>query len=143
MPTFRLMDDDGVPVPGAVLPELDRDTCVNMQETMIRVNEFDKVYNDAQRQGRISFYLTSRGEEAASVGSAAGVDSRDWLLPQYRELGAAFWHGFTFQDIANQLTANSKVARSPRALALTTYAPRLHMRSSLSSHTILRVHACA
>ena len=33
---------------------------------MVRVSEFDKVFNDAQRQGRISFYMTSRGEEARS-----------------------------------------------------------------------------
>ena len=31
--------------------------------TMVRVSEFDKIYLDAQRQGRISFYMTSRGEE--------------------------------------------------------------------------------
>ena len=35
-----------------------------MMTVMIRVNEFDKIFLDAQRQGRISFYMTSRGEEA-------------------------------------------------------------------------------
>ena len=38
----------------------------NVQTIMLRVSEFDKVFNEAQRQGRISFYLTSRGEEASS-----------------------------------------------------------------------------
>ena len=70
MPCFRLMDDEGVAVPGATLPELDKETCVKMITTMVSVNEFDKVYNDAQRQGRLSFYFTNRGEEAVAVGTA-------------------------------------------------------------------------
>ena len=74
-----------------------------MMETMLRVSEFDKVFNDAQRQGRISFYLTSRGEEACSVGSAAALREDDWMLPQYRELGSALWRGMTYTDIANQV----------------------------------------
>ena len=61
MPCFRLMDDEGVAVPGATLPEIDKETCVKMITTMVSVNEFDKVYNDAQRQGRLSFYFTNRG----------------------------------------------------------------------------------
>ena len=61
MPCFRLMDDEGVAVPGATLPEIDKETCVKMISTMVSVNEFDKVYNDAQRQGRLSFYFTNRG----------------------------------------------------------------------------------
>ena len=75
------------------------------QITMVRVSEFDKVFNDAQRQGRISFYLTGRGEEACSVASAAALGDDDFILPQYRELGAAFWRGFTFEDISSQKDA--------------------------------------
>ena len=70
------------------------------QITMVRVSEFDKVFNDAQRQGRISFYLTGRGEEACSVASAAALGDDDFILPQYRELGAAFWRGLGRAAIA-------------------------------------------
>ena len=62
-----------------------------------------KVFNDAQRQGRISFYMTSRGEEACSVASAMALQPTDWMWPQYRELGAYFWRGLTFEQVANQL----------------------------------------
>ena len=74
MPCFRLMDDEGVPLPGADLTDLDQDTCNKMMHTMIRVNEFDKVFNDAQRQGRLSFYFTNRGEEAVAVGSTPACE---------------------------------------------------------------------
>ena len=85
---------------------------------MVRVSEFDKVFNDAQRQGRISFYLTGRGEEACSVASAAALSDTDFILPQYRELGAAFWRGFTFEDTANQLCSNSLDPAKGRQLPL-------------------------
>ena len=120
IPCFRLLDDLGVPCPGAEthLPKIDRDTAVAMQTTMVRVSEFDKVYNEAQRQGRISFYMTSRGEEACSVASCVALEPTDWLLPQYRELGAMFWRGLTFEDIANQLCANAKDNAHGRQLPL-------------------------
>lgn len=70
------------------------------------LSEFDKVFLDAQRQGRISFYLTSRGEEACTIGAAAALDHRDWILPQYRELGAALWRGMSFGHVASHLCAS-------------------------------------
>jgi 2-oxoisovalerate dehydrogenase E1 component alpha subunit len=121
-PVFRVMDDNGAIVPGAAetdsVPELDRDLAVACIHTMVRVSEFDKIFNDAQRQGRIAFYLTSRGEEAASVGSAAALDDRDWMLPQYREMGAFFWRGFSFDDVANQLCGNGRDSAHGRQLPL-------------------------
>ena len=65
MPCFRVMDDLGCIIPGAEehAPELNREQALAIMVTMVRVSEFDKIYLDAQRQGRISFYMTSRGEE--------------------------------------------------------------------------------
>lgn len=37
----------------------------------------DTVLYNVQRQGKISFYMTTHGEEAAIVGSAAGFDDTD------------------------------------------------------------------
>jgi len=79
---------------------------VRMQKTMVCVNEFDKVFNEAQRQGRLSFYFTNRGEEACSVGSGAALEASDWIWPQYRELGATFWRGYTVEEAANQCCHN-------------------------------------
>ena len=127
MPVYRLMDDDGVPLPGAVLPELDRETCVKMMHTMIRVSEFDKVFNDAQRQGRLSFYFTNRGEEAVAVGSAAALRDNDWFWPQYRELGFTFWRGFTFEEAANQCCHNELDPTKGRQLPMHIGSPEKHL----------------
>jgi 2-oxoisovalerate dehydrogenase E1 component alpha subunit len=120
LPVFRLMDDLGKLVPGAeaAVPVLSREEALAMMHTMVRVQEFDKVFLESQRQGRISFYLTSRGEEAASVGSAAALHPTDWMLPQYREMGAMFWRGFSFDDVANQLVGNSNDSAHGRQLGM-------------------------
>lgn len=66
-----------------------------MHDCMVTMNEVDQVYNAAQRQSRISFYMTQSGEEASGVGTAAGVQSQDLMFPQYREAGAFLWRGFS------------------------------------------------
>ena len=104
---------------------------------MVRVSEFDKVFNDAQRQGRISFYMTSRGEEACSVVSAAALEESDFILPQYREIGAAFWRGLTFQETADQLCANGRDPAKGRQLPLHIGDRRknlFYVKSTLGTH---------
>lgn len=46
-----------------------------MFECMVTINEADIVFNQAQRQSRISFYMTQLGEEATGIGSAAAFKS--------------------------------------------------------------------
>lgn len=74
---------------------------------MIRLKEMDDVLLNAQRQGRISFYLTCRGEEAITIGAAAAlVDNQDVLLTQYREQGLFLWRGFTLEQFTSQTMSN-------------------------------------
>lgn len=53
-------------------------------------------------QGRFSFYMTSSGEEATAVGSAAALSMDDVIFTQYREQGVLMWRGFTPEDMADQ-----------------------------------------
>ena len=61
---------------------------------MIKLNTMDTILYDTQRQGRISFYMTSFGEEASVVASAAALDDADAILSQYREQGSIMWRGW-------------------------------------------------
>jgi 2-oxoisovalerate dehydrogenase E1 component alpha subunit len=47
----------------------------------------DTILHNAQRQGRISFYMTQHGEEAIHMGSASALKPQDVILAQYREAG--------------------------------------------------------
>jgi len=66
------------------------------------VSEVDDILYNAQRQGRISFYMTGNGEEAIHIGTAAGLTLDDVIFAQYRELGVFLWRGFTLDDVMNQ-----------------------------------------
>lgn len=43
-----------------------------MYRDMVTLNTMDDILYNAQRQGRVSFYMTNYGEEAVQIGSAAG-----------------------------------------------------------------------
>ncbi|XDG05803.1 hypothetical protein ABKA04_005418 [Annulohypoxylon sp. FPYF3050] len=66
----------------------------------------DPIMYDVQRQGRISFYMVSAGEEAISIGSASALDNEDVVFCQYREQGIFAYRGFTLRQFMNQLFAN-------------------------------------
>ena len=74
---------------------------------MRRLQTIDSIYYDAQRQGRISFYMTSSGEEATHVGSAAALKLEDMIYAQYRETGVLLYRGFELQQVADQCFSNT------------------------------------
>lgn len=108
IPMFQLMDKDGKPHDGAKLPEIDKELALKMFETMQFIRVLDERMIAAQRQGRISFYLSSLGEEAASIGSAAALKFEDMIMGQYREQGSLAFRGFTVQQFMNQLFSNAE-----------------------------------
>ena len=61
-----------------------------------------------QRQGTISFAMSSYGEEGCVIASAAALDANDWIFPQYREEGCMFWRGCTPQEYIHHMFCNSK-----------------------------------
>ena len=60
-----------------------KDLALKMYTSMVQMNEMDRVLNDAQQAGRISFYLTHYGEEAAQIGSIAALSPDDLVYAQF------------------------------------------------------------
>ncbi|WP_107851621.1 thiamine pyrophosphate-dependent dehydrogenase E1 component subunit alpha [Oceanimonas marisflavi] len=106
IPTFRLLKDDGHLYADATAPELDKKQALAMYRSMVTTRLLDERMLAAQRQGRISFYLQSLGEEAQAVASAAALAPEDMILAQYREQGALLHRGFTLDQFMNQLFSN-------------------------------------
>jgi 2-oxoisovalerate dehydrogenase E1 component subunit alpha len=71
----------------------DKDLSWRMYTTMLKLNALDNVMYDIQRQGKISFYMTHYGEEAALMGSASSLTPEDVVYGQYREAGVLLWRG--------------------------------------------------
>jgi pyruvate dehydrogenase E1 component alpha subunit/2-oxoisovalerate dehydrogenase E1 component alpha subunit len=59
-----------------------------------------------QRQGRVGFYGTAAGQEAAVIGSAYALRPTDWVFPALREMGVSLWRGVQLRDIVCQLIGN-------------------------------------
>ena len=100
------MDLDGKIINPGYDTTIPDEKLLKMYDTMVTMNAADGVYNAAQRQSRISFYMTQLGEEASVIGSAAAVQDEDLIFPQYREAGAFLWRGFSIQQMGHQLTGN-------------------------------------
>ena len=102
------MGSDGSLLPGAdaIPAEMSQEKVVSMYKTMVRIQALDDIFYNAQRQGRISFYMQNAGEEATHVGSASALEPEDIVLAQYREVGVLLYRGFSLQQAADQCFSN-------------------------------------
>ncbi|KAI7883149.1 Dehydrogenase, E1 component [Lichtheimia hyalospora FSU 10163] len=72
---------------------------------MVQLHVIDGILYEAQRQGRISFYMTHYGEEAM-IGTAAALEDCDVVYGQYREAFMLLYRGFTMDEMMNQCFSN-------------------------------------
>ncbi|TGJ88245.1 hypothetical protein E0Z10_g587 [Xylaria hypoxylon] len=106
LPTYRVADQDGNIVDHSFEQDLSEEEVIQLYKKMLMISIMDVIMFDAQRQGRLSFYMVSAGEEALSVGSASVLEKEDVIFCQYREQGVFAQRGFTLHDFMNQLFAN-------------------------------------
>lgn len=106
IPMLQILNADGSMHNGATAPDLSKEEALKILDTMEYVRILDERMVSAQRQGRISFYLASTGEEAAAVASAAALSSNDMIMSQYREQGALAYRGYTTEQFMNQMFSN-------------------------------------
>ncbi|RNA02746.1 2-oxoisovalerate dehydrogenase subunit mitochondrial [Brachionus plicatilis] len=104
---YRVMNRKGNIIDPSHEPQFDHKTLLNMYTYMNLLAKFDIIMYEAQRQGRISFYMQNHGETAAQIGSAAALDSQDLIYAQYRESGVLMYRGFTIQQFCDQIYGNS------------------------------------
>lgn len=106
-PVFRILGRDGKLLEGCTAPDhIDKDDLRAMYKTMVRIQVLDDIFYNAQRQGRISFYMQNAGEEATHIGSASALTLDDVVFAQYREVGILLHRGFTLQQAADQCFSN-------------------------------------
>ena len=112
IPTIQLLNSEGkfntTKYHDIIKPVLKKDVLEKVYKQMLTINIMDAILYDAQRQGRISFYMTSYGEEAANCGSAFALTNEDVVYAQYREQGVLLARGFTLEEFMNQCFSNAK-----------------------------------
>lgn len=104
--TISYLDENGQLSPDCKHKISDADL-VKGYRTMIITRLVDDRMITIQRQGIISFAMSSLGEEVCAVASAAALEEKDWMYPQYREAGILFWRGFTIQQYVHQMFGDS------------------------------------
>ena len=82
----RVLDDDHI-ARGPWNPQLDQPSLLEAMRLMVLVRQYDERMLRMQRQGKITFYMQSLGEEAVSIGAGLALRSSDMLFPAYRNQG--------------------------------------------------------
>ncbi|OAC99720.1 hypothetical protein MUCCIDRAFT_148011 [Mucor lusitanicus CBS 277.49] len=102
---YRVMDHTGTVLNADHDPNLPKEEVLKCYKDMLLLHTMDGILYDAQRQGRISFYMTHYGEEAM-IGSAAALSPEDIVFGQYREAFMLVYRGFTLDEFVNQCFSN-------------------------------------
>lgn len=105
---------------------------LSWHRAMITLRCFDEQAMKLQRSGRIGFCVTSFGEEAANVGTAAALEPDDWAVPSYRQHGVALVRGLSLEKLfANLFGSQDDLCRGRQMPS--HYSDREHKFLSYSS----------
>ncbi|KAK0201673.1 branched-chain alpha-keto acid dehydrogenase E1-alpha subunit [Desarmillaria ectypa] len=106
IPTYRVLDSAGKLLDATSTIEIDEQLARRLYENMQLLPVLDNILYNVQRQGKISFYMTTYGEEATITGAAAGLAMDDEVLGQYREMGVLLWRNFGIRQVFAQCFGN-------------------------------------
>ncbi|MCX7064566.1 MAG: thiamine pyrophosphate-dependent enzyme, partial [Proteobacteria bacterium] len=103
----RVLDDQHMAV-GPWNPHLDAPDLQIGLRHMLLTRIFDDRMQRVQRQGKISFYVKSTGEEAVSVAQCMALRPADMLFPSYRTQGLQVARGRSLVDLMCQCLSNTR-----------------------------------
>ncbi len=86
---------------------LERPELIRIYSEMLKLRLLDQRMLTLQRQGRIGFYGTATGEEAAVIGSAFALREDDWIFPALRQGGVALLRGYPLVEYISQCMGNA------------------------------------
>ncbi|HET6404752.1 MAG TPA: thiamine pyrophosphate-dependent dehydrogenase E1 component subunit alpha [Candidatus Thermoplasmatota archaeon] len=122
-------------------PDLPDATLLRMYEGMRLIRLLDERCMNLQRQGRIGFFGTTTGEEAAVIGSIVPLQDDDWVFPALRQGGALLYRGFTLRKYFAHLYGNAESVEMGRSMPC-HYSDRTHNFVTWSSSMATQlVHA--
>ena len=101
----RVLDDDHQ-ASGDWHPNLSPDELRTGLEHMARLRIFDDRMMKMQRTGKLSFYMSSLGEEAIAIAQTMALKEKDWIFPSYRQPGAQFVRGRDMVSMINHCIGN-------------------------------------
>ncbi|KAJ9508496.1 hypothetical protein QJQ45_012022 [Haematococcus lacustris] len=128
IPAYRTLTDASQELDAAQLPHpITQALGVKMYQAMASLQTLDTLCYEAQRQGRMSFYLTSTGEEATVVGSAAALDPQDMVFAQGRQMPIHYGS----RELCYQTISSPLATQMPHAVGA-AYAMKLSGASTVA-----------
>ena len=103
----RVLDDDGM-AQGEWKPDLAPEQLLEALRLMLLTRQYDDRMRRMQRQGKISFYVESLGEEAVSIGQGMALKAGDMLFPGYRNQGLFILRNTDIVDMMCQCLSNTR-----------------------------------
>ena len=88
-------------------PEIPVETLRGALRDIALTRAMDERMFNMQRQGKMSFYMKSTGEEAVSVGHALALRDSDMIFPTYRQQGILIHRGASMKEMMCQCLSNS------------------------------------
>jgi 2-oxoisovalerate dehydrogenase E1 component alpha subunit len=92
---------------GDWVPDLTPDQMRKGLRDMMMTRAMDDRMFNMQRQGKMSFYMKSRGEEAVSVAHAMALRIDDMTFPTYRQQGILINRGAPIKEMMCQCLSNA------------------------------------
>jgi pyruvate dehydrogenase E1 component subunit alpha len=105
---------------------------LKIYRTLVQTRLFESRVVALHRQGKISIYATSEGEEAIAVAATTALAEPDWLFPDYRSTGALFARGVSMSAYLSQLLGTARDSSKGRQMP-THYASREQRIASVST----------
>lgn len=101
-PMVQFVTPDGALTPAGEDYGVDVDLAQRLHRDMVLARRLDTEALALQRQGELSLWLMSWGQEAAQVGSVRALRETDMVFPSYREHAAALCRGIAPADLMAQ-----------------------------------------
>jgi len=93
-PLIQILDNNGSIVENSQYQSLLNDeTLLGFYRDMVLVRQLDMQATALQRQGELSLWAPSLGQEAAQIGSGRALKAQDYAFATYREHGVAWCRG--------------------------------------------------
>ena len=112
---IRVLDEDGNAV-GPWAPDIGVDQLRFGLRTMMKTRIFDARMVIGQRQKKMSFYMTSLGEEAIGTAHSLALKDGDMCFPTYRQQSLLMAREYPMVDMICQLLLNERDPMKGRQL---------------------------
>ena len=128
----RVLNKEGAAV-GDWAGDLDVEELKLGLRNMLTLRTFDARMQNAQRQGKTSFYMQHLGEEAVACAFQRALQPGDMNFPTYRQAGLLIASGYPMVTMMNQIYSNAEDPLHGRQLPI-MYSSKEHGFFSISGN---------